>query len=207
MPDKEEFVPLDRAMKELKLKEDELKRLVSDGDISAYREGEAMKFRREDIERLKQDTGQTIQFAEDTGETLTDDLLFDDDGDDLELDDDNEIGMATAPISSDETFVDDRPKKKTTRGGRRSSATRTAAQPAAGRGQTANLRRTTGRSAQIRMASESAKHEISALMAGVLVVTAIMMFYGCAIIADIANGEMSGVTEGVATGVSDALVK
>lgn len=206
MPDKEEFVPLERAMKELKLKEDELKRLVSDGDISAYREGEAMKFRREDIERLKQDTGQTIQFTEDTGETLTDDLLFDD-GDDLELDDDNEIGMATAPISSDETFVDDRPEKKPTRGGRRSSATRTAAQPSGGRGQTSSLRRTTGRSGQIRMASEAAKHEISALMAGVLVLSAIMMLYGCAIIADIANGEMSGVTAGIATSISDALVK
>lgn len=205
MPDNEEFVPLDRAMKELKLKEDELKRLVSDGDISAYREGEAMKFRREDIERLKQDTGQTIQFAEDTGETLTDDLLFDEDGDDLDLDDDNEIGMATAPISSDETFVDDRPKKSTSR--RRSGKATGSSRSSSEGAKTASIRRTTGRSSQMRIAAEASRTEISALMAGVLVVGAVMMIYGCAILADIANGEMTSLTEGIATGVSDAFVK
>ena len=109
MSDKEEFVSLEKALKELRLKEEELKRLVSEGEIRAYRDADKMKFRREDVEKLKQDTGRTIQYTNESSDTLTDDLLFDEGGDDLDLGGD--IGMATAPISSEETFVDE-PKSK-----------------------------------------------------------------------------------------------
>ena len=111
MSDKEEFISLEKALKELRLKEEELKRLVSEGEIRAFRDADKMKFKREDIEKLKQDTGKTIKFQDESSDTLTDDLLFDEEVEDLDLDDD-EIGMATAPISSDETFIDDAPKSK-----------------------------------------------------------------------------------------------
>ena len=100
----EDFVNFENALRELKLNEDQLKRLVSEGEIRAIRgENNSMKFRKEEIERLKQDTGKTIQYTEESSDTLTDDLLFDE-ADDLDVD---EEGMATAQISSDDTFVGD----------------------------------------------------------------------------------------------------
>ena len=100
----QEFVNFENALNELKLSEDQLKRLVSEGEIRAIRgENNTMKFRKEEIERLKQDTGKTIQYTEESSDTLTDDLLFDE-ADDLDVD---EEGMATAQISSEDTFVGD----------------------------------------------------------------------------------------------------
>ena len=79
MSEKEEYVSLEKALKELRLKEEELKRLVSEGEIRAFRDADKMKFRREDIEKLKQDTGKTIQYQDESSDTLTDDrkIVFD----------------------------------------------------------------------------------------------------------------------------------
>ena len=50
----QEFVNFEKALNELKLSEDALKRLVSEGEIRAIRgENNTMKFRKEEIERLK----------------------------------------------------------------------------------------------------------------------------------------------------------
>ncbi len=49
----QEFVNFENALNELKLSEDQLKRLVSEGEIRAIRgENNTMKFRKEEIERL-----------------------------------------------------------------------------------------------------------------------------------------------------------
>ena len=99
-----EYYSFDKVLTELQMEEDELKRLVSEGEIRAIRgENNTMMFRKEEIERLKQDTGKTIQYTEESSDTLTDDLLFDE-ADDLDVD---EEGMATAQISSEDTFVGD----------------------------------------------------------------------------------------------------
>ncbi|HGY91134.1 MAG TPA: hypothetical protein ENK43_08180 [Planctomycetes bacterium] len=214
MSDKEEFVSLEKALKELKLKEEELKRLVSEGEIRAFRDADKMKFKRDDVEKLKQDTGKTIQFQDESSDTLTDDLIFDEEVEDLELDD-AEIGMATAPISSDETFVDDTPKKKSkkhatakTRATRvQSSATKTTSVPAASRGKTSTVRRTTGRSTRIRVEAETAKTQIHPAMLGVLILTSIILLYGCAVWWDTASGDMSGVTKGLAEKAAEMFIK
>jgi len=74
----EEYVSFENALRELKISADQLKRLVSEGEIRAIRgEHNTMRFRKDEIDRLKQDTGKTIQFTEASSETLTDDLLFD----------------------------------------------------------------------------------------------------------------------------------
>ena len=107
MADKEEFLSFEKVLKELKLKEEELKRLVSEGEIRAFRDADKMKFKKEDVDRLKKDTGKTIQFTEESGETLTDDLLFDED--DLKLADDD-AGLTTAQITNEDTFIDEKSK-------------------------------------------------------------------------------------------------
>ncbi len=50
---KQEYYSFDKVLKELQIEEDELRRLVSEGEIRAFRDGEKMKFRPSDIDGLK----------------------------------------------------------------------------------------------------------------------------------------------------------
>ncbi len=197
MPEKEEFISLEKALKELRLKEDELKRLVSEGEIRAFRDADKMKFKREDIEKLKQDTGKTIKFQDESSDTLTDDLLFDEEIEDLDLED--EVGMKTEPISSDETFIDDAPKPKKKASVSKTRVTRTQPEAAAGgaRGKTTTIRRTTGRSTQIRVAEEAAVGQIHPAFMGLMILTSLIMFAGLAVWYDIARGEASSIGKSI----------
>jgi len=107
-----EFFTFDEVINKLDIDETKLKRLVSEGEIRAFREGDEMKFRRSDVENLdvvgahsEEETGVIdLSAGADSSETLTDDLIFDE-GDDLDLSAD--AGMATAEISSQGTLVDE----------------------------------------------------------------------------------------------------
>jgi excisionase family DNA binding protein len=94
----QEFYNFDEALDQLNLKEEELKRLVSEGEIRAFREGETMKLRRADVETLKSELmgGDVVDLGS-SGE----ELVFEDD---LELDD---TGMATEEISEMDTLLED----------------------------------------------------------------------------------------------------
>ncbi len=92
-----EFFSFDEALHELRLKEEELKRLVSEGEIRAFRDGETMKLRRTDVETLRSElsSGEVVDLGDPTEE-----LVFEDDTD---LD----MGMATEEISEADTLLDD----------------------------------------------------------------------------------------------------
>ena len=88
-----EFFTFDEVLRKLSIDETKLKRLVSEGEIRAFREGDQMKFRRADVDNLdltgarsEEETGVIDLSAGKKGdsETLTDDLIFDE-GDDLDL--------------------------------------------------------------------------------------------------------------------------
>ena len=107
-----EFFTFDEVLRRLSIDETKLKRLVSEGEIRAFREGDQMKFRKADVENLdltgarsEEETGVIDLSAGKKGdsETLTDDLIFDE-GDDLDLSSD-QAGMATAEISSHDENV------------------------------------------------------------------------------------------------------
>ncbi len=108
-----EFFTFDEVLGKLAIDETKLKRLVSEGEIRAFREGDEMKFRRTDVENLdligarsEEETGVIdLSAGADSSETLTDDLIFDE-GDDLDLTS-ADAGMATAEISSQDTLIDD----------------------------------------------------------------------------------------------------
>jgi excisionase family DNA binding protein len=106
-----EFYTFDEVLGQLHIDEQKLKRLVSEGEIRAFREGDEMKFKRSDIDTLDLGAeGETREIdlssaGDDASETLTDDLIFDE-GDELDLSSDD-AGMATAEISSQDTFVDE----------------------------------------------------------------------------------------------------
>jgi len=94
--EKEQFYSFEEALKELRLKEEELKRLVSEGEIRAFREGDTMRLRRSDVETLKSELsgGEVIDL--DTNE----ELVFEDDSTEA-------TGMATEAISDVETILDE----------------------------------------------------------------------------------------------------
>lgn len=86
----DEFYNFDEALDQLNLKEEELKRLVSEGEIRAFREGNTMKLRRLDVETLKNELmgGDVVDLGS-SGE----ELVFEDD---LSLEN---AGMATEEIA------------------------------------------------------------------------------------------------------------
>jgi len=93
----QEFYSFDEALKQLRLKEEELKRLVSEGEIRAFREGGTMKLRRTDVESLRSELsgGEVVDLGE-----VKEELVFEDD---IE----GEAGMATQEISDVETILDE----------------------------------------------------------------------------------------------------
>jgi hypothetical protein len=113
VPESGEFYTFDEVLGRLDINEQKLKRLVSEGEIRAFREGDEMKFKKSDIESLDlgaTEDGETRAIdlsagGGDASETLTDDLIFDE-GDELDLTADD-AGMATAEITSQDTFVDE----------------------------------------------------------------------------------------------------
>lgn len=94
----DEFYNFDEALDQLNLKEEELKRLVSEGEIRAFREGDTMKLRRGDVESLKTELmgGDVVDLG-----SAGEELVFEDD---LELD---ETGMATEEISEMDTLLEE----------------------------------------------------------------------------------------------------
>lgn len=97
MSQEKEFFSFEEALEELRLKEEELKRLVSEGEIRAFREGETMKLRRRDVESLRSELmGDEIVDLGQAGE----ELVFEDDAEFADA------GMATEELGSAETLLE-----------------------------------------------------------------------------------------------------
>ncbi|MGH7163411.1 MAG: helix-turn-helix domain-containing protein [Planctomycetota bacterium] len=118
-----EFYTFDEVVRQLKIDENKLKRLVSEGEISAFREGDVMKFKKTEIDKLAKkgagsETSETVlseitledeaPVFEESGETLTDDLVFEGAGgsDEVRIGSD-EAGLKTQEISSQDTFIEE----------------------------------------------------------------------------------------------------
>lgn len=89
MSDKsDDFLSFEKALRELKMRSEELKKLVSEGEIRAFRDGDSMKFRREDVTALtaKAEGDSNLSFAD----SLEDDT-----------------GMVTEQISEEDTLIAD----------------------------------------------------------------------------------------------------
>jgi excisionase family DNA binding protein len=119
-----EFYTFDEVVRQLKIDEGKLKRLVSEGEISAFREGDVMKFKRTEIDKLAtkgtgSETSETVLSEitledeapafEESGETLTDDLVFESSESESidQIDLGSDSGMVTEEISSQDTFIED----------------------------------------------------------------------------------------------------
>jgi len=93
----EEFLTFEQALDSLRLKEEELKRLVSEGEIRAFRQGETMRLRRADVDNLRNElSGSEVHLGEQTEE-----IVFEDDAQVADA------GMATEEIAEVDTLLDE----------------------------------------------------------------------------------------------------
>lgn len=181
----DDFFSFDEALDELKLKEEELKRLVSEGEIRAFRKGDTMKLRRADVENLRAELDRDVV---DLGDTV-DELVFEDDTD---LGDN---GMATQELDV-ETLVDDSveevaelelediapsSRRSSSRGGRGAAATAAVAAP-------------------VRRAGAAVTEEIEepGWVKALAIVTALVLMLAAPIMVSIATGNAGGLAKGVA---------
>ncbi|MCA8975714.1 MAG: hypothetical protein KDC98_13410 [Planctomycetes bacterium] len=119
MSKSDDFVSFEKALRELKMRSEELKKLVSEGEIRAFRDGDSMKFRAEDVDALvsKADGESELSFAD----SLEDDT-----------------GMVTEQLSDEDTLLADdddvvipeRPRRGAARAGRSAPVAMAAAAPA-----------------------------------------------------------------------------
>ena len=102
----DDFVSFEKALRDLNLRSEELKKLVSEGEIRAFRDGDSMKFRTEDIDGLLPSDEDELAFEdnlEDDAGMVTeefsdeDTLLAEDDLDDEEDEEDDVAEERAAP--------------------------------------------------------------------------------------------------------------
>ena len=100
----EEYISFEDALRRLELQDAQLKRLISENEIKAYRDGERMKLKREDVDRLRNRlVGTEAEAAQ------TEELVFEDD------EAGEEPGMETVPLTEAETMVEKTAPKRPAR--------------------------------------------------------------------------------------------
>ena len=90
----DQFLSFEDALDQLRLQEEELKRLVSEGEIRAFREGDTMKLRAQDVETLRS------ELTGDVDAGASEEIVFEDDVDVVD-----EAGMATEEIADVDTIL------------------------------------------------------------------------------------------------------
>lgn len=168
-----EFASFDEALKKLELEEEDLKRLISAGEIRAFREGSNMRLRTEDVTKVASQLGIGSEVAEDdAGELL--------EVEDLPLDGGDE-GMMTTQLSEEDTLLDDPVEElevveeapaPAARAARSGGRTRAAAAPA------------------------DAGSETTGIRAG-LILTTLVMVLAVPFILGMFSGRTTGLTEGI----------
>jgi len=94
----EDFLSFEKALRELKMRSEELKKLVSEGEIRAFRDGDSMKFRSEDVQALRSKASGDAELS--FADSLEDDT-----------------GMVTEQLSDEDTLLaDDDAEEKPKRG-------------------------------------------------------------------------------------------
>jgi hypothetical protein len=166
-----DFSSFDDALKKLELEEEDLKRLISAGEIRAFREGSNMRLRVEDVSKVADQLGIGGSIGEDSGEVLeVEDLVLD------ELDD---AGMATTQLSEEDTLLDDAVEEL---------------EVAADAPAKAAPRRSSGRAAAA--AAPEAGDEGGGMRAA-LIVTCVLMIFAIPFAIGMVAGEPSGITAGI----------
>lgn len=174
----DQFLSFEDALDRLRLQEEELKRLVSEGEIRAFREGDTMKLRAQDVETLRGElSGESDGGADAAG--LTDVIVFEDD-DDM----DDEAGMATEEITDVETILQEDDDIETIE---------LDEEPAEDLTETAVRRRTR---TEAPVLEEDEKESTGVRVA--IVLTSIIMILGIPVVMSVAKGQVSSLARAIA---------
>lgn len=96
-----QYYDFEKALRKLSLEEEDLKRLISAGEIRAFRDGSQIRLRAADVERVAKDLGVGAKDAE-AGEVLeVEEVLF------SESAKSDDAGMVTTQLSEEDTLLDD----------------------------------------------------------------------------------------------------
>ncbi|MFQ5693740.1 MAG: hypothetical protein ACE5IM_11930 [Nitrospinota bacterium] len=102
-----DFFSFEKALDKLSLEEEDLKRLISAGEIRAFRDGSRMRLRAEDVARVAHDLGidegAKPVAEEDAGEVLeVEEVLFSE-----AAEEEDDQGMVTTQLSEEDTLLDE----------------------------------------------------------------------------------------------------
>ena len=174
-----EFSSFDEALKKLELEEEDLKRLISAGEIRAFREGSNMRLRVEDVSKVADQLGIGGSIAEaDAGEVL--------EVEDLVLDEADDEGMATTQLSEEDTLLDEEVEEL-----------EVAAEAAPGRRSGGGAKGVSGARRGAAAAAVAATSDEGSGMRAAMIFTSLLMLFGIAFAIDMVNGSKSGVTASV----------
>lgn len=172
-----EFSSFDEALKKLELEEEDLKRLISAGEIRAFREGSNMRLRVEDVSKVADQLGIGGSVAEaDAGEVL--------EVEDLVLDEADDEGMATTQLSEEDTLLDDTVEELEVADEAPAANAGAARTPRAAGG---------GRSGRAAAAAAPSADEGGGMRAAIIL-TSILMLWGIAFAVSMVSGSKSGIT-------------
>ncbi len=93
----QDYESFEEALQKLELDEEELNRLISAGEIRAFREGSQVKLRAQDVEKVAHQLG----IGEEVGEESASEVL---EVEELPLEDE---GMVTTQLSEEDTLLDE----------------------------------------------------------------------------------------------------
>ena len=173
-----DFFSFDKALEKLSLDEEDLKRLISAGEIRAFRDGSKMRLRAEDVDRVATDLGAVGEA--DAGEVLeVEEVGFD--GDD---------GMVTTQLSEEDTLLDDGFDLEEVE----MEDEPVAAAPARGARSSRSSGRGSGRAAAAPAAE--AEQESTGMLAMAVITTAVMV-YGIAFVFAALEARSTGLTQGI----------
>ena len=174
----DEFISFDKVLRDLQMQEEELKRLVSEGEIRAFRDQDKMKFKKEDVERWRRsrDASKDETLSK---EEVPEELVFDED------DANQEVGMATAAIADDSFLEEEAAPPPAAASVTTTKSTRSA------RGATVTTRTRT-------VTVVDGQKSESALWKIVIFAATIVLFIGSLVAMDLARAHPSGLTKGVA---------
>lgn len=196
----EDYISFERVMRELKIEESELKKLVSAGELRAFRDAENTKFKKEDIEDFLSGKGGSDADAIDllegddlelgsdsSGEELTEELVFDD----LESD---EVGMKTEPLSGDDLFDDEEETEPVAEESASDDLLMSDDDELLGEDEGEQALSTPVRRSKIGAAEEEEEVEGPAFL-GLMVVSSLVLLIGVLVVMDIATSEPSPMVE------------
>jgi hypothetical protein len=175
-----EYYSFEEVLKDLKLEENELKRLVSAGEIRAFRDKNTMRFKAEDVARLRGEPGapQDVQL------------------DDLELDLDDAAPAAAPAAEAEELVLEEAaPEEPALEVEEVDLAAEAPAEgPARGRGRTAT-RRAPAEAAAAAVGEPEGKD--SPLLIGALIAGVVLLIVANIVVLDSVTGAASGLSAAV----------